>query len=292
MENPIINLEKLSEPVTKLVEVISAGIGRLYAPFGTVRQARADATAKIVHANADGAVIEIQERANARVQYREAVRQQNIERIASQAALELPEKVSSDRVNPDWTLQYFDHAQDVCDEDMQQLWARILAGEVANPGSYSKRTLQFLKTLDKEEAEAFTYICSLCLTDENGWYQLPEESEMRQALREKYGDADYVAHFTSIGLLLPTTGEVLPSTVRKGVELTYFGGTVVLETTEEEKKGPLARLEIGISFRAFSSIGQELASIAGAVPVAGYVERLANGCDERYRIQFREKQKI
>ncbi|MDZ7596099.1 MAG: DUF2806 domain-containing protein [Thiobacillus sp.] len=288
MGNPITSLEKLSEPVTKLVEVIAAGIGRVYAPFGTVRQARADATAKIIHAKADGSVIEIQERANARVQHREAVRQQNIERIASQAALELPEKVSSNGVNLDWTLQYFDHAQDVCDENMQKLWARILAGEVANPGSYSKRTLQFLKTLDKGEAEAFTYICSLCLTEENGWYELPEEPEMRQTLSEKYGDADYVAHFTSIGLLLPATGEVLPSTVRKGVELTYFGRNFVLETTEEEKKGPLARLEIGIGLRAFSSIGQQLASIAGAVPFEGYVERLANGCDERYKIKFRE----
>lgn len=290
MENPIINLEKLSEPVTKLVEVISAGIGRVYAPFGTVRQARADAEAKIIHANADGAVIEIEERAKSRVQYREAVRQQNIERIASQAAFELPERVSSDGVALDWTLQYFDHAQDVCDEDMQKLWARILAGEVANPGSYSKRTLQFLRTLDKHEAEAFTSICSVCVTDEGGWYQLPVESEMWQALREKHGEADYVAHFTSIGLLLPTSGQLMPSRVRKGVELTYFGRTYALETTEEEKEGPLARLEIGIALQGFSSIGQELASIAGAVPLEGYIERLASGCDARYKIQFRETQ--
>ena len=51
MENPIVNLEKLSEPLTKLVEVISKGVGTLYAPFGTIRQAKADAEATIIVAS-------------------------------------------------------------------------------------------------------------------------------------------------------------------------------------------------------------------------------------------------
>ena len=144
MVNSIIDLKNLSEPLTKLVEVVAKGIGTLYAPFGTIRQSKADAAAKIILANADAEVLSIQQRAQNRIMHREQMRQENIERIALGAAKELPTTVSSEEIDTDWITQFFDHAQDVSDLDMQKLWSRILAGEVSKPGSYSKRTLQFL----------------------------------------------------------------------------------------------------------------------------------------------------
>ena len=53
---------------------------------------------------------------------------------------------------------------------MQKLWGRLLAGEVASPQSYSKRTLQFLKTLSKREAAAFERYCGFAVADSNGWH--------------------------------------------------------------------------------------------------------------------------
>jgi hypothetical protein len=41
----------------------------------------------------------------------------------------------------------------VSTEDLQKLWGSVLAGEVKAPGKYSIRTLEFLKTLSKAEAE-------------------------------------------------------------------------------------------------------------------------------------------
>jgi hypothetical protein len=63
MANPLISLENLTEPLTKLVEVVAAGIGTLYAPFGTVRQAEADAKAKVILAKANTEVLSLQQRA-------------------------------------------------------------------------------------------------------------------------------------------------------------------------------------------------------------------------------------
>lgn len=286
MDNPLINLEKLSEPLTKLVDVIFKGIGTLYAPFGTIRQAKADAEAKIIHAEADAKTLEIHERAKARISYRESLRQENIEKISSQAALELPNKVSAESVHTDWTLQYFDHAQDVCDEDMQKLWARILAGEVARPGSFSKRTLQFLKTLDKEEAEAFTHLCSVSVVVKDGWHYVFEEAETKQALNEKFGRSDYSQHFVSIGLLMAEASHVSPSNAT-GLEIVYFDREFILQGPDKPKPGTIASLEIGFSVRAFTAIGQELASIAGAMPIEGYIDHLAEGCKDRYNVLFR-----
>jgi hypothetical protein len=285
MSNPIVDLEKLSEPLTKLVDVISKGIGRLYAPFGTIRQARADAEARVILARADAKAIEIRERVQARIEYREALRQENIERIASQAASELPGSVSTKPVDMDWTLQYFDSAQDVCDEDMQKLWARVLAGEVASPGSYSKRTLQFLRTLQKDEAEAFTKICSLAIALDDGWHHILEDKESMKVMRDMFGDGTPVRHFVSIGLLLSEPYYVNPSDIT-GMTISYFSRTFSLKGPPKDRPSRIPQIEVPIAIRGFTSIGQQLASVAGGAPIEGYVERVAKSLDEEYRVKL------
>lgn len=71
------------------------------------------------------------------------------------------EHVSDKKVDPDWMTQFFNGAQDVSNEDMQKLWARLLAGEVNQPGSFKLRTLETLKSLSKEDGDAFARICSV-----------------------------------------------------------------------------------------------------------------------------------
>ena len=57
-------------------------------------------------------------------------------------------------MSDDWIANFFDKCRNVSDREMQDLWARVLAGEANTPGSYSKRTVNFLTTLDSEEADA------------------------------------------------------------------------------------------------------------------------------------------
>lgn len=160
MDNPLIELKELTKPLTKLIEVTAKGIGTVYAPFGTVRQAKSNAKAKIINALADKEVRSIEQRCKSRVKHVELLRQENLEKIVIQAALEMPNTVSDEPVADDWIRHFFNYAQDVCDDDIQKLWSRILAGEVSSPGSYSKRTLVFLNSLEKSEAEAFTFLTS------------------------------------------------------------------------------------------------------------------------------------
>ena len=63
------------------------------------------------------------------------------------------EQASDEPVNPDWLNRFFSIVENVSDAEMQQLWARILAGEVKKPKSYSLRTLEILRNITKEEAE-------------------------------------------------------------------------------------------------------------------------------------------
>ncbi len=282
---PLVSLDKLSEPLTKLVEVVAAGIGTLYAPFGTMRQAKADAKAAVVRAEADVEVASIQERARTRLEHREALRQRNLEAITSVAANELPATVSKEPVDIDWTLQYIDQAQDVCDEQLQALWARILAGEVASPGSYSKRTLAFLKTLDKWEAEALTLLCSFAIEDDGGWPVIIEDDFCRELMREEFHDAAIIGHFDSIGILA-SGGMMYPSSFN-GREFSYFGSRYRTSGPEKPKQeGPLPGFEIPIATHLFSAIGKQLSAIAGARPIEGFVERLSESLARSSNVRF------
>jgi Protein of unknown function (DUF2806) len=60
--------------------------------------------------------------------------------------------VSDIPVDPDWFARWRVNAEDVRDEQMQRLWARILAGEVKEPGSYSLHTIDFIRRLSKDDA--------------------------------------------------------------------------------------------------------------------------------------------
>lgn len=57
--------------------------------------------------------------------------------------------------DPDWTARFFDAAQDVSSEEMQEIWGKILAGEVKSPGQTSLRTLSILRDMTQKDARDF-----------------------------------------------------------------------------------------------------------------------------------------
>lgn len=104
--------------------------------------------------------MDLAQRAERRRSELENRRQRNIESIAVKAGKELPDQVSEEPVEEDWIYQFINYAQDIGNERMQQLWSRILAGEVAQPGSFSLRCLRVVADLQQEQANLFTKICS------------------------------------------------------------------------------------------------------------------------------------
>lgn len=67
----------------------------------------------------------------------------------------------------DWFVRFYETVGNVSDNDVQNVWARILAGEIECPGTYSLRTLEKLKNLSRKEAEVFTKIASLSFRSSN-----------------------------------------------------------------------------------------------------------------------------
>ncbi|PKO54323.1 MAG: hypothetical protein CVU26_02485 [Betaproteobacteria bacterium HGW-Betaproteobacteria-2] len=156
----IIDLKGISEPASKLIEAVSNAIGAVYAPTHLRRMAKAQADADIIQAESHIEKELILKRASERIVKIESKRQRNIESINDKALNELPEEANGVPPNEDWMQEFYNLCQDVSDDDLQIIWARILAGEVSTPGQFSIRALQILKTLSTREATLFFNYCS------------------------------------------------------------------------------------------------------------------------------------
>jgi hypothetical protein len=73
--------------------------------------------------------------------------------VAEKVLLDEQQPASDDKVDDDWLHTWRENAGKISTSELQDLWGRILAGEVKNPGSYSIRTMEFLKGLSIDEAE-------------------------------------------------------------------------------------------------------------------------------------------
>lgn len=79
--------------------------------------------------------------------------------ILSQDQSELP----TEQVEQDWIDRFREAASNTTTEEIQQLWGRILAGEIKSPGKHSLRTLEFIKNLSTKEAQQIERLFSFVI---------------------------------------------------------------------------------------------------------------------------------
>lgn len=216
------DLVGLSQPMTKLIEVVSSAIGAGYRPRAirneaeakayeilTLSRAEAEAEQEKCDSKLSSALARVEQiaqenpelaaRAKQRLLMREIEGQLNIEAIAEHAYFALPPSVSEEPISSDWRRKFFLEAENVCESDMQFLWGKVLAGEIATPGFFSLRTLDALRNISKAEAELFRKACSLAMAD--GWIAVPGH-DLNSALVPyglTYGD---ILSLRDIGLLM------------------------------------------------------------------------------------------
>lgn len=85
-------------------------------------------------------------------------KQRNREEIAHIAVEDLrshpPESDADRAIDVDWLSHFADLASGKSNEEVQELWGRILSGEVRKPGSFSLRTLSLMAGYDQADARA------------------------------------------------------------------------------------------------------------------------------------------
>ncbi|WRQ33141.1 DUF2806 domain-containing protein [Bacteroidales bacterium MB20-C3-3] len=292
------DLTGLSEPLKKLIEVISQGIGAVGKPYLIRKTADAKAyEIKVISqairdnqqdlkeigfndeklslmsldSNSIQKELSIEERTQQRIDFKEQKRQKNIESITQKAVenLESETTVSEEPVDEDWTTRFFNYAEDISNEEMQVLWGRILAGEIKKPRSYSLRTLEILRNLSKEEAQVFMKFASLSIKSSGVSFILNFKDE--KILEEKYK-----LKFNE-RLLLEELGFItandlqfkIGKTENSSRQIVFIIGNICVIQNKLENKA-----EQQLQVLVFTKIGQELLSLVNFAPQLDYIQLL------------------
>lgn len=67
----------------------------------------------------------------------------------------------------DWFIRFYEYASNIGNEEMQILWAKVLAGEVQRPNTTSVTLLHTLSMMQQEQALAFRNVSRFALMDIN-----------------------------------------------------------------------------------------------------------------------------
>ncbi len=179
----------------KLIDHCASGVGAIAGPMLAKRKAQSEADAQRITAKGRADAIrlisdaqiearekfsvfsssiqgelEVGEQVQASIIFQEGKRQRNIQSVFSMAAEEIKDKeVQDHEIDHDWTARFFSDVQDVSSEKMQQIWAKILAGEVEIPGRTSLRTLAVLKNMTQKDAELFSNAAQFVIRDFIFW---------------------------------------------------------------------------------------------------------------------------
>ena len=296
--NSLINLGNLSKPADTLIKKVSDAVGGLFAPYQVKRMAKAEAEAAMIKEQSEIEITDLHRRAVHRWIEEEAQRQKNMEDITAKALPQLDEKATPDSVEDDWLVNFFDKSRIVSDNEMQDLWSRVLAGEANAPGTYSKRTVNFLSDLDKADAELFAKLCGfgwvigdfvplaeakvrdfMSLTFDNeaeiynelGWMLgnvVPLVFDVQAEIYKKHGiNFSTLSHFESIGLIqFNGSSSFSKLELPKTFPVFYYGNSLTLEMPKDSGN------MLGIGKVLLTKIGRELAPICGSESVEGFRE--------------------
>lgn len=255
--NSVINLGDLAKPATVLIEKVSNAVGVLYEPRKIKNLAGAEAEAEKIKALVRIELNEIQQRGIERLVHQEARKQENIESITAQASTALPPDAKTEDLEEDWVAHFFDKCNKVSDEQMQSLWSSLLAGEATKPGTYSKRTVDFIASMDKKDADLFTNFCQFVWKIGGTTPLIFDESDETYT---KHGiNFTTLKHLDSIGLIsFESTSGYRKLGFPKKVVISYYDLWTLVEFSKEKDN------EMKTGKVLLTQAGKELVTICGA----------------------------
>ena len=251
----LVNLGDLSMPATVLIEKVSDAVGAIFLPTQIIRVAKAKAEADKTKAITQIEIDDLKMRALNRVLKEESDKQKNIESITAKAIPLLEEGSKPNEFDKDWLVNFFDKAKLISGSEMQELWGKILAGEANMPGTYSRRTINQVASLDKQDAEIFSTLCNFIWEFSGVYY--PFILDLDAEVYKKNGITfPKLKHLDSIGLVSfePLSGYRFRE--QKGSkQLSYMGKPVNVKFVDGEKS------DLSIGTVILSNVGQELSHV-------------------------------
>ena len=301
--------------IEKLIDYGASGVGSIAGPLLAPWKASRDGKARLIAAEADAQIREIEARADASalniiaeaqtkarqyilpadtdihgklditpqdiaqsIEFQGRKRLANAKAVLEVAADELGDKeVDDHEPDPDWTARFFDCVQDVSSEDMQNLWAKILAGEVESPGRTSLRTLDTLKNMRKLDAELFKGISNLVIQQDCVFF---DESYFKNFDALNFSK---LIHLQDCGLVVIQSFLTRQITLGENKEqaLTYQNSALLIAGDQEAPE------VVGIPVALLTTAGRELIQIIECTPHWDYLRTFSKFLQSKHcRLEY------
>lgn len=293
------DLAGLSKPLTRLIEVISEGVGAVSRSYLAKQNSEAKAhEIRVISAALKdvaeqhhlpvvykaGAIevwqkpedrtlafdsLPAEERSALRLDYQERKLQKNIESITSAAAAELSkvDDIADEKPDEDWITRFFSSAKDISSEQMQDLWGRVLAGEIKKPGSYSLKTLEFLRNVTTSDAAALEHLGKISLQYGNRRFIATHDQKWLQEHLQVYPGHHF--SLSEMGAMYPTDLTLKIFREDSTHEEVFCAGDLILLVTRGEIK-----TEIQLPIWNFTTVGCELLALIPKTNNEQYLESL------------------
>lgn len=177
----------------------------------------------------------------------------DIAKIADGVLQKKGNKSSDKQYSFDWFTRYYEASGNISDKEMQVLWAKILAGEIEKPSSYSLRTLDVLRNMSKEEAECFVKICNASIKSGSEKYVIPVDQDYLSKNGIDYSD---ILMLEEIGLINSGSGIHINDDLESNTEYKlYMYGSLIVKAIASEKR------KFSLRVYPFTNVGNELATL-------------------------------
>lgn len=209
----------------------------------------------------------IEDRCQKRARLSSLRKQQNIEAIMEKTYGFCASKAMDKRTDLDWFNHFINLAEDVSNKTMQDLWAKILAGELARAGTYSLKALKVFKEMSIIDAKLLAKACSLAVKDHSrknirllsGSYQQPGLLNFFAKQRQQY------VNLSSFGLnyadLLSLADNHLIFIQESESSMMASGETINFSYNAQPLKLTSKKHNVALQFYKFTAIGAELAHL-------------------------------
>lgn len=224
----------------------------------------------------------LEDRSRKRERLTIARQQQNMETIVEKSLHYCSDQDVISKADPDWFSSFVTLAENISNKTMQELWAKILAGEISSPGSFSLKSIKTFRQLSMNDARLLGKACTLAVKDSqskhlrviSGCYQTPGLFNMFDKHREQHIPLGaYGLNYAEILSLADNhiifLQEAESHPFAKGEELTLkYNG---LPLTLKAKKANSV-----LQFYKFTPIGAELAQLIKDKPDDEFFALLKN----------------
>ncbi len=240
-------------------------------PWQIKRVAEAEADASIIRAKADLQIQGMNDEYALRFVAEEVRKQGNIDAILGKALKQLPQDARPDDMENDWLSHFFDKARAFSDEEVQEVWAKILAGEANRPGTFARQTISCLADMDRADADLFRHLWSFVIkVDGRPMVCVLNPTKEVFRVSEEVGGFGWLHQLESLGLVAVVIGGMGPgrcTALIKGGEcvVEYRGRKAKITAGETEKK-------LRVGYVRLTRSGKELGTICESRAVPGFWE--------------------